>query len=303
MKFWTTQREFWLRNTLLLLTLVTATGALQAQQFQLPPYKDELFQYRGILETGFGGDYVKVAYDKYIEIHKRDVVLEREVQRKYVSEKPRWSKSAKRLTIGEYKMKYFAVGKSRGRAKFIVVYVHGSGGNRFQGVNDWTFGGNFNRIQNLVVRNGGLYLSPDFEDFEAKGAAQVKQLIKTYAEKSPGVPIFVACGSKGGQICWRLARDNYILPRLTGMLLFGSVLDKGFFKSAAFKRKLPIYFGHGSWDTVFPWKRQLDFFKRIKKTAPKYPSKFALFDTGTHGTPIRMTDWRLILNWMLKVKG
>jgi hypothetical protein len=30
---------------------------------------------------------------------------------------------------------------------------------------------------------------------------------------------------------------------------------------------------------------------------------FALFDTGVHGTPIRMTDWRLVLNWMLEVDG
>jgi hypothetical protein len=25
------------------------------------------------------------------------------------------------------------------------------------------------------------------------------------------------------------------------------------------------------------------------------------FETGTHGTPIRMTDWRETLNWMLAV--
>ena len=41
------------------------------------------------------------------------------------------------------------------------------------------------------------------------------------------------------------------------------------------------------------------FFKQIKTRAPNYPIKFTLFDTGTHGTPIRMTDWRLVLNWML----
>ena len=44
-------------------------------------------------------------------------------------------------------------------------------------------------------------------------------------------------------------------------------------------------------------------FKKIKQLDPSYPAKFALFDTGSHGTPIRMTDWRLILNWMLQVDG
>jgi hypothetical protein len=31
--------------------------------------------------------------------------------------------------------------------------------------------------------------------------------------------------------------------------------------------------------------------------------KLTVFDTGVHGTPIRMTDWRLVLNWMLAVDG
>ena len=34
---------------------------------------------------------------------------------------------------------------------------------------------------------------------------------------------------------------------------------------------------------------------------PGYPARFVRFETGTHGTPIRMTDWRETLNWMLSV--
>jgi hypothetical protein len=26
------------------------------------------------------------------------------------------------------------------------------------------------------------------------------------------------------------------------------------------------------------------------------------FETGTHGTPIRMVDWRQALNWMLSLR-
>ncbi len=284
------------------LALMVGSNAF-AEPLQLPPFKDKLFQYPGILETGFKGDFVKVKYDKFIDIHKRDVILEREVKRKYVSEKPRWSKNAMRLKVDNYLMKYFAVGNIKKPAKFIVVYVHGSGGSRFQGVNNWTFGGNFNRIQNLAIRNGGLYLSPDFSDYGNKGTNQIKQMILRHARTSPGAPVFVACGSKGGFICWRLTRDREILSKMGGMLLFGSTWDDDFYKSAAIKRRLPIYFGHGTWDTVLPWEKQFAFFKRIKKTVSNYPTKFSLFDTGTHGTPIRMTDWRLILNWMFKLRG
>jgi hypothetical protein len=28
-----------------------------------------------------------------------------------------------------------------------------------------------------------------------------------------------------------------------------------------------------------------------------------VFDGGTHGTPMRMTDWRSVLNWMLSLRG
>ncbi len=271
-----------------------------AEPLQLAPFKDQLFKYPGILETGHNGGFVKVKYDKYIDIHQRDIVLEREVRHQYVSQKPRRHRYSRRLQVGDYQMKYFAVGKVKGNAKFIVVYIHGSGGNRFQGVNDWTFGGNFNRIQNLVMRNGGVYLSPDFADFGDRGASQIARLIKYHAEKSPGAPVYVSCGSMGGFICWRLTRIPKVLEKMGGMLLFGSTWDEDFFNSAAIKRRLPIYFGHGSWDNVLPWKKQFGFFARIKKKSRSYPAKFALFETGTHGTPIRMTDWRLILNWMLR---
>lgn len=278
-------------------------GSVYSKPLQLPSFKDKLFKYPGILETSYKGDYVKVAYDKYIDIHKRDIILERKVDYKYVSEIPWGRRSAQRLQIGKYRMKYFTVGKAKGRAKFIVVYLHGSGGNRFQGVNDWTFGGNFNRIQNLAYRNSGLFLSPAFEDFGDKGAKQISRLINYHAASSPDAPVFIACGSKAGFLCWRLTRDPAVLPKMGGMLLLGSTWDDAFFKSAAYRRKLPIYFGHGTWDNVLPWQKQFSFFENIKKKNSAYPAKFSLFNTGTHGTPIRMTDWRLILNWMLSLRG
>jgi hypothetical protein len=36
---------------------------------------------------------------------------------------------------------------------------------------------------------------------------------------------------------------------------------------------------------------------------PDYPVRFVRFETGTHGTPIRMVDWRAVLNWMLSVRA
>src|SRR5690606_16139023 len=132
-----------------------------------------------------------------------------------------------------------AVGRPE-NARFITIYLHGQGGNRHQGVNDFSFGGNFNRIKNLMGHNGGLYLSPDFADFGERGAEEVAGLLAFYATRSPSAPIFVACGSMGGALCWRLAENARLAPRLGGLLLLGSFWDEGFPTSAAFNSRVPV---------------------------------------------------------------
>ena len=143
------------------------------------------------------------------------------------------------------------------------LYLHGQGGSRKQGVDDFTFGGNFNRIKNLMAGNGGLYLSPDFSDFGDKGAAEIAALIGHYAEQSPGAKIFVACGSMGGALCWKLAGDKDGRPHSAGCCCSARCGTTAFFASPAFKRKVPVFFGHGSRDTVFPVEKQEAFFRSI----------------------------------------
>ncbi len=182
---------------------------------------------------------------KQRDINKRDEVPERRVRAKYVSLGVRRQQQDLTLRTAAGDIRHVAVGKTAG-ASLIVIYLHGQGGSRKQGVDDFTFGGNFNRIKNLAANNGGLYLSPDFSDFGGKGAGEVAALIAHYAEKSPGAPVFVACGSMGGGLCWELAKSGDVAGRLGGLLLLGSHWDDGFFGSAAFKRKVPVFFGQGS---------------------------------------------------------
>jgi pimeloyl-ACP methyl ester carboxylesterase len=199
-------------------------------------------------------------------------------------------------------IRHFAAGRTEG-ARIITIYLHGRGGNRKQGVDDFTFGGNFNRIKNLMAANRGLYLSPDFSDFSDSGSSEIAALISHYAEKSPDAKIFVACGSMGGMLCWQLASKGAVAARLSGLLLLGSLSDESFLSSAAFKRKTPVFFGQGSHDTVFPAEKQEAFYRSIIAKSPGYPARFVRFETGTHGTPIRMTDWRETLNWMLSISS
>lgn len=278
--------------------LVVVSGPAAAQS--LAPYKDRLFRYKNILSSHFGGDFLVVEYSKQRDLRDRDKVDQREVFGNYVSYRPKRSRASYEIQANGRTVKFMGVGKVKGGANAVVIYVHGQGGNRLQGVNDVTFGGNFNRVQNLMVRNGGAYLSTDFADFGARGTADIAALIQYQKQVSPRARIIVACGSMGGIICWNLLKNGAYARNLDGILLLGSPKDPGFLSSGALARRVPIYMGYGSDDQVYDWETQASFFKKIKAAAPTYPIKFTLFDTGTHGTPIRMTDWRLVLNWMFQ---
>ena len=264
----------------------------------LAPFKDQLFAYPKTLRESDGGAYRVVDYQEMRDINGRDEIPERRVRAEYVSLGVRRQQSDRILDTGAGKVPHIAVGTDKG-ARFITVYIHGQGGNRKQGVNDFTFGGNFNRIKNLMADNGGLYLSVDFADFGPAGNAQVAAVIAHYAAASPRAPVFVACGSMGGAHCWMLAERDDMAARLGGLMLLGSHWNDAFLKSPAFKAKVPVFFGQGSRDPVFPVEKQEAFFRSILKRDPRYPAMFVRFESGSHGTPIRMSDWRETINWML----
>ena len=282
-----------------LLLLIGIAGGASA--VQLDPYKDRLFAYPGILTTADDGNYVVIDYNEMRDINGRDQIPERRVKQNYVSLQPKRSQKDLVITTKAGSMKVMTVGKLDAGASIITIYLHGQGGNRQQGMNDYTFGGNFNRLKNLMDRNGGLYLTPDFSDFEEKGTSEIAGLIAYFKSRSPQAKLFVACGSMGGQLCWRLVQDTETSRNISGLVILGSLWDDKFIGSAAFKRRIPVFFGHGSRDPVFPIERQEAFYRKIHDQGSVYPVKFHRFENGNHGTPIRMTDWRGALNWMLSV--
>jgi dienelactone hydrolase len=272
-------------------------AAVPAHAQALKPFKDNLFAYPAILSSE-GDAYRVVDYRKERDIHRRDQVPERRVYPHYVSLRVRKVEEDITLETRVGPVPHVAVGKTQG-ASVITVYLHGQGGSRKQGVDDYTFGGNFNRIKNLMAANNGLYLSPDFSDFKDRGAAEIAALLRYYADRSPGARLIVACGSMGGALCWELADDPTVAAWLSGFLFLGSLPWEGFLTSAAFRARVPVYFGHGSLDTVIAVEKQEAFFRSILAAAPDYPARFVRFETGSHGTPIRMVDWRAEINWML----
>lgn len=276
------------------LGLVAAAAASAAAQV-LKPYKDDLFSYGKVLEQSDNGDYRVVDYQELRDINGRDEIPERRVKRAFVSLGVKGEQANETLDVGGRPLDVTRVGPDRGAA-FSVIFIHGRGGDRRLGANDFSFGGNFNRLKNLAVANGGVYYAPSVRSFDTAGAADVAGLVKLAAERSGGRPVVLACASMGSFICWGVARDAGAVAALGGMMIMGGVADPDFTKSAAFKARLPMFFSHGSTDSVYPAESQKALYDALKGQG--YPTRFVLFKTGSHGTPVRMTDWRDALNWI-----
>jgi hypothetical protein len=284
------------------LALPVAAFAKAATPYQLAPWKDDLFAYPRILDSAYDGDYLEVEYNRPRDLYARDVERGTRVDPKYVSLDTKEVEGTFTLQTPAGAIKYIGVGATDGEARAITIFVHGYGASLKAGADDWIHGGNFNRLKNLMMRNGGVYISAGFSDFKAKGTAQIKALVLDEAARSPGAPVFLLCGSAGGGICWRLLYDKEINPLLGGIAFLDADMVEGYVKVAAGlppAERVPIHISSSREDTILGWRSQLAFFKKMKAAVPDYPIQYVLFSAGTHGLSLRMTDWRVTLNWML----
>jgi hypothetical protein len=285
---------------------LTALPTAPAEAFRLEPYKDELFSYPAIIGSDFGGDYLVVSFDHQRDVIARDEKPDEKTRAEYVSLDFPTPQTDLVLRRDGETVRYVGIGRTEGNAEIVAIFLHGLGASRFDGMNDWRSGGNLNRIKNLMVRNGGVYLSADYAWSKRKAKRQIAALINAYTENSPGAPVILICASAGARPCWELLDDPATAARIDGAIMIAGISDSGFARSATVRdpaRWVPIYMAHGNNDRRVSWRRQEKLFRQIKKIAPAYPIKLAVFDTGTHRAPLRMTDWRLAINWMLEVDG
>lgn len=273
-----------------------------AYALELKPYKERLFKYRTPIEVRDNGDFMILPYDPKRDINKRDVMPVRKVHGKYVSSRPTRKQIDTSITNDGRTVTHFAVGALAGNATMTVIFLHGRDGSRHLGFSDEKFGGNFNRVKNLMYRNGGIYLSADFADFENEGTKDVTALISHYRPKTKG-KLVVACGSMGSFLCWRLMKSSKASAMIDAYVIMGGFPDPAYLAGGALnvpKGKPPIYFAHGGIDYVYSWKDVERYYTGLRAKSPGYPVRVAVFDGGKHGTPVRMIDWRVALNWIAK---
>jgi len=241
---------------------------------------------------------LRVPYDEARDINERDEVPVRKARSQYIQRLPAPSISQISWTADGRTLDAHAAGKADGAAKFTVIYIHGKGGNADWGFDDERFGGNFNRAKNLMVDNGGAWLSPNFTNFDEKGFSDISALIERQAALGSG-RIIVACGSQGVSLCWSLANNAQSRKLMSGLIVLGAFPDRDFLRvaySGVFE-PLPVYIAHGSRDPVYELAAMDDFYGALD--AKTLPVRMTVFDTGNHGTPVRMIDWRQALNWIL----
>lgn len=262
------------------------------------PFKEQAFRYRKPLEVSDGGRFMRVPYDELKDINARDEVPVRKVKSWWVRKLPKGAEVERQYEAGGRRHAYLGVGKLDGGSAMTVIYIHGRGGNRFWGFDDERFGGNFNRLKNLMLQAGGAYVSPDFTDFDATGFADIKALVARYRPLTKG-PLVVACGSMGNGHCWNIAQDAATARAVDGLIVLAGFPDERFFSSPAVRgRHIPLIIAHGSWDPDYSYEPTLAFYRELRKAVPSYPVRYLLFETGKHGAPVRMIDWRDSLNWI-----
>ncbi|MCM2292217.1 alpha/beta hydrolase [Allorhizobium sp. BGMRC 0089] len=262
----------------------------------LLPFKDALFSSQTVLESHDGGDFQIIDYSIKRDLKQRDLVPELRVRKEYTDLDVRRYQKDEVLDLNGTPLAVTRTGPADGAA-FTVIFIHGRGGDRHLGSSDIRFGGNFNRLKNLILRNGGVYYTPTVQSFDQKGADVIAALIHQSSLRSKGRPVVIACASMGSTICWGIARNKAAVHALSGMAILGGSTDPGYAKSAAYKSKLRLWFTHGSQDQVYRDSNQIRFYEHLHKSG--YPARFTLFLTGSHGTPVRMSDWKAMLNWLL----
>ncbi len=138
-----------------------------------------LFAYPDEIARSDDGSRVTYDYREARDINGRDEIPERRVKGNTSLSPSAGSRGSRAGRRGPYGR----VGRSEG-ASVIVLYLHGQGGSRKQGVDDFTSAGNFNRLKYLVAASDGLYLSPRLSDFGDGGAAAVDRIVTYYAARS-----------------------------------------------------------------------------------------------------------------------
>lgn len=260
-------------------------------------FKDELFTHRWTIEERHNGNWRLIEYSQKIDVEDRDEIDVDKVFDKYIDLRTLNFTKEKSLTSN---FKYNEVTEDNVKnedKEWVVLYFHWMGWNKDQWTNNHTFWWNFNRIQNLMLENKGSYITTTLtwtKENTENHIALIEKLRKEY----PNAKIIVSCGSKWWEMLWNLI-DSRVNKDLFWVIFMWSVLDMKWRYSPLYQQNIPVYISHWTKDHI-PYEEKEQFLKAMTSKGVKM--KVDIFNTGIHWTPIRMTDWKEVLNWFNSLK-
>jgi len=269
--------------------------------FNLKPYKNDLFKYQwGVLKSEFNGDIKLIDYSVFRDIEERDVVDVVKVYEKYTEKIPQNFKILKKYKSDNWEKKYWEIKNANlldDEIKIITIYFYWYNWNIDQWVNNETFWGNFNRIQNLMIKNNWIYISTEFTNFSNQWVKDISVLLNDLKLKYKNADILLSAGSSGWTLIWNILKQESLKSIIKWVILIGSVVDNNYLVN----ENIPIYIWHWTKDKNLPYTGKYTFYNEIKNQKQNYPIKIEFFDWWLHWTPLRMIDWYLTINWILKI--
>jgi len=269
--------------------------------FQLKSFKDDLFRFKwGIIKSTYNWDVDYIDFSIKRDVEDRDEIDVKKVYDKYIEKIDKNNRQDLSFRTPFWKQNYWEVKDNNLKntdAKIVLFYFHGMWGNRHQWINDYSFWWNFNRIQNLMIKNKWVYISTDFKDFTNIGPQEMFLLIKKKMLEYPNAQIYLSSASSWWTLLWRLMNNNEMKQKIDGIILLGSVTN---LFNTIYDKNIPIYIGHWTRDPNINYLNKIKFYLRMKNKNPQYPIKVELFQWWVHWTPIRMVNWKSIINWILQ---
>lgn len=285
-------------------TWVTLTGSISQKEesnktlfkYMTVWFKDELYSYRKILQSSHNGTYRVIDYSEKIDIEDRDEIDVDKVYDKYID----YSVDKYKQLITNWVINYYQVTDpqvSKSEKQYVLLYFHWAWWNKWQWVNNITFWGNFNRVQNLSVLNKWVYITIDV-DWSKQWVNNVWLLLQQLHTTYPNAKIILSAGSKWWEMIWSLLSSSYNVL-INGVIFIGSVLDSSnssYTSKFLINNHIPIYIWHWSKDFI-PYKEKLVFLEDIEQQWGII--QVDIFNWWVHWTPIRMINWRDVLEWIL----
>jgi pimeloyl-ACP methyl ester carboxylesterase len=270
----------------------------KTEEIRLEEFRGDLFSnaQRKVLESKDQGAALIYDWNYQESVLDRDEVEGTVAKAERVDTAVASSRKDHVLHFGPYSLDTYQVGEVEG-SRFAVIFIHGAQGTKAIGANDVSFGGNFNHVQSLALHNRGVYFSPTVS-LDVNGALAVAAMITEIKKTAPRSKIVLACGSAGAFVCWQIGRMNEG-AKLSGLVLLGGAsFDPNFKTSPAGQSRVPVLFSHGTKDPLVPGAYVTNNYAVVREVARNYPVRLEMYNGGKHGTPLRLIDWKEVLEWM-----